>query len=72
METTAALTVSGIVGLVGDIFAEVITWMQTIAAVIVGGTVDGVTYEPNNLLLFMILFGFIFAGVSLFRRLLNL
>lgn len=70
------MTLSTILTTIGDIFLEVMTWMQTIAAVIMGGTVGtgetAVTYEPNYLFLFMILFGFIFAGVRMFRKILNL
>ena len=70
------MTLSTILSTISEIFLEVMTWMQTIAAVIMGGTVGtgetAVTYEPNYLFLFMILFGFIFAGVRMFRRILNL
>ena len=69
------MELSTILSTIGDIFAEVMSWMQTIAAVIMGGTVGtgeaAVTYEPNYLILFMLLFGFIYSGVKMFKRILN-
>lgn len=61
---------------VTDIFSGVMGMLDTVSAVIVGGTVGvgeaAVEYSANPLLLLFVLIPVIFLGVNMFRRLLNL
>lgn len=58
------------------IFGAVMSWLETLVAVVAGGTVGSgetaVTYTGEPLLMLFILIPVIFLGVSMFRRLLRL
>lgn len=66
---------SEIISAVGSLFSAAMTWLQTVAAVIAGGTVgtgeSAVTYTAQPLLLVFVILPLVGLGVGLFRRLLN-
>lgn len=69
------MTLAQIVTSIGDLFSAGMTWLQTVAASIFGGTIGtgdaAVTYTAQPLLMIGIIVAFVGLGIGFFKRILN-